>query len=198
MKKYTVPFYSQHWDLDKWKELGYASHAEAKYWEESSCGILCVKMIIDAFRLKHGQAVLPSTKDLIFEAVTQGSYTDENGWKHEGLRNLMRDMGYKADTGVFKPEELKKALDEGALPIASVRWGFEAKQKKLKEKIAFWRKYGGHLIVLLGYKQEKGELTGFYVHHTSSYKEKEWADKFIPIEKFNQGFAGRGILVSEK
>lgn len=195
--KHTTPFYSQHWNLEKWKELGYASHAEAKYWESSCCGILCVKMIIDSFRLKNNQAVLPSVKDLIFEGVSLGAYTDENGWSHLGLKALIEDMGYKAQAQVCTLRDLKEALDKGKFIIASVRWAFNPK-KKLREKVLFWRKEGGHLIVVHGYEEENGKLTGFYVHHTSSDKSKEWEDTFIDIKRFTKGFAGRGIVVSEK
>jgi len=51
----SPPFYAQKWDLSKWRELGFDSQKDAKYWEASSCGILCLKMAMDAILSERSQ-----------------------------------------------------------------------------------------------------------------------------------------------
>ncbi|MFH1405399.1 MAG: hypothetical protein ABIH21_04900, partial [Patescibacteria group bacterium] len=59
------PFYSQKWDLDKWEMMGFESWDDARYWEKSSCGILSLKMAIDAFQSKKDSEKTPDIKPYI-------------------------------------------------------------------------------------------------------------------------------------
>lgn len=192
--KFLVPFYSQHWDLDDWQNLGYKSRKDAHYWQESCCGILCMKMVLDSFRAQKNQSLLPSVKALIDQGVERGAYQDATGWSHVGLVSFIESFDYPARACKLKVKDIKKALDNNQLIIVSIKWGFRS-DKGLKEKILFWKKYGGHLAVVIGYEEENDKILGFYVHHTSKVEELEQADEFISISKFLKGFTGRGIVV---
>lgn len=189
--KMNVPFYTQCWDLDAWQDLGYERREDAEYWQRSSCGILCAKMVMNGLR----EGSIPHTiKELIDIGVAKGSYADATGWSHEGLVELVQSFSFVAQRGSFSVEALREALASGALPIVSIKWAFQ-NTKTLKERILFWKKYGGHLAVLVGYEEEHGHLTGFYVHHTSKIFEQNWEARFVPLKKFLKGYTGRGILV---
>lgn len=181
---YDVPLVSQHWDLDKWKTLGFDSWEDAEYWQRSCCGILCLQEIASFFN-----ATSYSTKQLIDEGQKLGGYSEEHGWKHEGLVRLAEKLGLKAERKSLSADELKTALNNKKLPIVSIKWAFKP-NKSLKEKLLFWKKYGGHLAVVVGYDD-----AGFYVNHTSKILEQNWKARLVPIDTFSAGYTRRAILV---
>lgn len=194
----NIPFYPQKWDLDDWEKLGFKDKEDAQYWQDSSCGVLCLKMIVDYFRIKNNQEISPKISDFVKKGEKIGAYEHSIGWKHSGLVKLAEEFGLK---GEFKDkqthEKLVDAIDKGKIPIISVKWAFEKGRKSLKELILFWRKYGSHLILVTGYKKDGDKITGFYVHHTSTSKEYNWKNKFVPIDKFNVGYTQRCIYIYE-
>jgi len=181
---FDVPLYSQSWDLDNWKKLGFKSRDEAEYWEKSCCGILCINEIA-SFLNKTSY----STVKLIEQGQKLGGYSDKHGWSHDGLVKLATELGLKADRKSQTLNDLKIALDDGRLPIISIKWAFKP-TKSVKEKLFFWKKYGGHLAVVVGYNDK-----GFYVNHTSKIAEQNWKARLIPYDRFEAGYTGRAILV---
>jgi hypothetical protein len=91
MIRHTLPFRSQSWDLTQWERLGFSSETEANYWQDSSCGVLCLGMILDAV-----SQTAPSTKELIDRGISFKAYTDNTGWSHEGLAALAQSYGLSA------------------------------------------------------------------------------------------------------
>lgn len=184
-----VPFRSQSWELEHWQKLTFASREEARYWERSSCGVLCLGMAAEYFGMKR------STKELIDQGLVLGAYTEAAGWSHAGLVKLAHAIGLDAKQQTFTLIDLQKAIDENQVPIVSVKPGFRT-DKSLKERLLFWKRYGGHLVTVVGYKLEQGHLFGFFVHHTSSGG-NDWQGQLIPLETFRRSFSGRGIVVSK-
>jgi hypothetical protein len=193
----NVPFYSQKWNLDDWQKLGFKSYEDAKYWEISSCGVLSLKMAIDGFLLEQGEPLSPSISEYIKKGVALGAYTDALGWSHSGLVRLAEAFGATAVARQnVTPDELREALKNNYLPIISIKWAFES-TKSLKEKIFFWKKVGGHLALVVGFDEDEGGVNGFCVHHTSETEEYNWQYKFLPLDKFKQGFTGRCIMIKQ-
>ncbi len=192
--KRDIPFYSQAWELDRWSELGFANREEATYWERSSCGILCLKMAIDALRSRAGQPLSPSIRDYIRIGLEIKAYNDASGWEHDGLVCLAKHFGVAArrESGL-SVEKIIEYMREGAIPLVSVKWGF-ATEKTLKEKLLFWKKYGGHIAVVTGFETDSDPQT-IIVHHTSKRPEGNWIHRDLPLKQFQDSFTGRGILV---
>ena len=193
--KTFVPFYSQKWDLFDWKQLGFTSFADAEYWERSSCGVLCLKMAIDGVRQESGQEPSPALIEYIKTGVTIGAYHDATGWSHTGLVRLAKHFGVVA----YRHERvslqaLHTAVQRKQLAIVSVRSGFE-KKLSLKQKLQFWKRFGGHLALVVGSEERNGIVTGLYVHHTSIRPEYNWESRFIPTEVFKANFTGRCIFI---
>lgn len=192
--KMEAPFYPQKWDLDQWKELGFESFDDAEYWERSSCGILCLKMAIDAFLSDQTKPFSPSIDEYIRKGVEIGAYKDSTGWSHDGLVRLANEFGFSAiKKGDVGAAELREALEKGCLPIVSIKWNFEG-HRTLKEKILFWKKVGGHLALVIGFKGDE-DPEGFFVHHTSIRPAYNWPNKFLPVAEFEKGFTGRCIFI---
>ncbi len=192
--KLSVPFYGQSWNLDAYEKLGYKDREEAEYWQRSCCGILCIKMAMDSFLIQQHKLLTPSIKELIDRGVKRGFYTDASGWSHEGLANMVHDFGFSGVSQDLSVNGLRDALQKHWVPIVSIKWGFR-NTKTLKEKLLFWKKYGGHLGLLVGFEEEHGSVTGFYVHQTSKILEQNWQARFVPIKNFLVGYTGRGIII---
>lgn len=186
-----VPFHSQHWNLDDWQALGFSDRADAEYWQRSCCGVLCLQMIVEYFLHKKLSLI-----GLIHQGQQLGAYTDALGWSHEGLVRLAKENGISAEQRQMKPEDLRLAIDKNAIPIISIKWAFRL-TKTIKEKILFWKKYGGHLAVVVGYRVEEGKVMGFYVHHTSKISEQNWISRYLPLAFFQAGYTGRAIVVHQ-
>ena len=183
-----IPFHPQIWELDSWNELGFKSREDAKYWQDSSCGVLCLKMATEGFLDKE----VDSVSQIIKKGKDLGAYSHDSGWSHQGLVNLAQQYGLNAySSETLNEKRLKQLLHQGSLIIISIKWAFEI-NSSLKEKILFWKKHGGHLALVIGYEEGKG----FFVHHTSISPGYNWAGELIPFRKFKQGFTGRGIILN--
>ncbi|MEI7750356.1 MAG: C39 family peptidase [Candidatus Moraniibacteriota bacterium] len=183
---HRIPFYPQHWDLDQWAEMGFKDREEAEYWQESSCGILCLRMALE------GLGIVPNVPiiDLARTGVGMGAYTHEKGWSHDGLCRLAEHYGAEAvSKGTLSTDDLKRFLDMGRLPIVSIKWAFRD-VKTVRERLLFWKRFGGHLALLIGYDE-----TGFIVHHTSIRKEYNWDARHLSFSDFERGSTGRTVMV---
>lgn len=184
-----IPFYSQIWDLNKWSELGFNSYQDAKYWQDSSCGVLCLKMAVDGILAEESDPIA----EMIKKGQEIGAYSHTQGWSHQGLAELARWYQVKAHPDqALTAVKIKKILEEGGLVIASVKWAFES-TKSWRERVLFWRKRGGHLALIIGYHRE-----GFAVNHTSITPGYNWQGELVPFKKFSQGFTGRGVVITTR
>ncbi len=134
-----------------------------------------------------------ATKELIDRGLKLGAYTDATGWSHRGLVQLAESIGLRAMSGHASVEDLRAAIDRDEVAIVSVKPDFTA-EKTFKERVLFWKRYGGHLVTIIGYRLVDDRLSGFVVHHTSS-EGKDEARRFVPIETFNASYTGRGIVI---
>ena len=187
----SVPFHPQKWDLSRWRELGFASEQDAEYWERSCCGILCLQMAAEHWTDKRYRTV-----DLIEQGRALDAYTDATGWSHAGLVRLAGELGMEVRSGAFAPNFLAEAVEAGKLAVVSIKWGFY-NRKTPRERLLFWKKYGGHLALVIGAKRENGRLAGFYVHHTSIREGYNWENRFVPLRDFKRGYTGRAILLAK-
>lgn len=190
MVSLKIPFYPQIWNLDKWNELGFKSREDALYWQNSSCGVLCLKMAIEGLLVKE----IDSISKIIEKGKEFSAYSHERGWSHLGLIKLAKVYGVNAYRDEFLTEaRLKKILNDGGLVVVSIKWAFESTQD-WRERVLFWRKKGGHLALVIGYEEEKG----FIVNHTSISPGYNWERKLIPFRQFGWGFTGRGIILGAR
>lgn len=191
-----VPFYPQKWNHEKWQDNGFDNTNESKHWEPRSCGILSLKMAMDGLAMIHSRPLSASIGELIKQGVTQGAYTPGPGWIHKGLADLAKEYGYRAQNrGGITAKQLQVMIESDHLPIISIKWAFVMK-KTLKERLLFWKKYGGHLALVVGVKTTGDNIDGLYVHHTSTTEGYNWVAKFIDLKTFEKAFTGRCIEIS--
>lgn len=78
-----------------------------KNWINRSCGVTCVKMVLDYFFEKDliyfaGPKNKLSINQLIDEGIQIGSYKENVGWIHSGLVKILRNHGVLSYTQEFK------------------------------------------------------------------------------------------------
>lgn len=181
MKKlvHKIPYFSQ-LSKHEWRKRGFKDAEEAVSWENRSCGIACIKMVLEM----HDQHKGILFADLIKEMEEKGVYKEGIGCIHQGIADELTGRGIESERiKIEKIEELKDLLDQGNICIVSVGPGLSEGRKS------------GHLVPAIGYVEEDGKIISIIIHHTSSYEGWQWPEKEIDIERFINHFSGNGIRV---
>jgi len=205
----TVPYYCQIADqanaadyLDKgkslledpfWKKTGAANTHEYVYWAARSCGMVCVKMCVEAF----GGACLPLQvwieRGLALNAyLTEkrpGQAVVEKGWLHAGLAQVMEQVGLSTEVKAVDMAGLYEELSGGKLVIASVSHELGS-EKPITHQ-------GGHLVVVTGMLCNDGDISVVVIHNPSGRRAALQASAVIAVERFVQAFSGRVITVKK-
>jgi hypothetical protein len=178
-KLHKVPFYSQR-SQDDWQERGFENIEEAVFWQGKSCGIACMKMVLDM----HTDYAGKKFSDLIKEMDEKGVYKAGVGCVHQGIASDLNSKGI--DSQRMKIENLddfRKFIDQDNIFIASIGPGFIEGRKS------------GHLVPVVGYKEEGGKITHLIIHHTSSSEKWQWPEREIDASTFIDHFSGNTIRV---
>ena len=187
-----IPFHTQCVTPENFASEGYATLEEGESWTCRSCGIASVRMVIDGLRALRGQEPCPCQAEMLRRGLTLGAYKPGVGWIHQGLADLAAEYGV---TGTAlrgqTPEDIRAFLAAGRPCIASVSPRFAGGEP---EETGTPIPRGGHLVVLLGYAEEDGALTGYFVHHPSCFPEYSWPDCSVDAERFNASFSGNCIV----
>jgi uncharacterized protein YvpB len=166
--KLLVPYYSQFADV------------EDRYWMPRACLPSCLKMVLDY----HNKTNTPSINDLIKKGEADGGY-GKSGWFHDSIVNLAKEYGLDAhrEENILGIESLKNSLDKNNPIIVSVT-KFILGQTKF------------HTIVLTGYEEVGGEVSGFYFHDPESTSiERHRESQFVNIETFNKEWRKMAIFI---
>ena len=179
-KIHNTPYYSQLSTPD-WEARGFVSFEEAEYWQTRSCGIACIKMVLDSHEAHKNQKFA----DLIREMEEKGVYVDGVGCVHQGIADQFNVRGIDSQrTKIDSPEKFKKYIDQDNIFIVSIGAGFIDGKKN------------GHLVPVIGYTSDAGgKLLSLIVHNTSSYHGWQWPEKEIEVERFINHFSNNAIRV---
>jgi hypothetical protein len=176
----------------RWEETGAATPQEYAYWVERACGIVCVKMCVEAFNgpihnqmewIKKGLAVEGYLITKNEEGVEQ-----EIGWVHSRLALLIQNEGFFAAPAKASVTGIYDVLNQGKLVIASVSY-------ELGTPFPITRK-GGHLVVIVGVDSKNNVPQKFIIHNPSGRKTELQANASIPVERFEAAFSGRVVIAS--
>lgn len=136
--EHPVIYEKQHFDLNKYKELGFKSKKDAAIWSNNSCGIACLLMAIKYFRKANSLQL----SELLFEGLKYNYYDSTKGWLHKGLGELSKKyrLNYQLSGGNFNIDVILDSLNNKRLVIASIAHKFPSNGNK-----------SGHLILINGY-----------------------------------------------
>ena len=182
-----IPFYSQRIEDGMFDREGFRSREEAAYWQDRGCGVACLKMILDGYRIASNLAIETSYGQLVCQGLEMGAYC-KKGWIHAGLVRLANRYGLQGSA--FRNSDISTLLAELKLQrpcIVSVTTCFRGGLNS-PDGIIF--QPGGHLAVALGFNQADGETTGFIVNHPSSSSEYNWSHRSVDLSRFKASFSG--------
>jgi hypothetical protein len=173
-----------------WRIFGAQSAQEYSYWVMRACGIVCVKMCVEAFartqRTVHDwiRMGLDRKGYLIQEEAGQRV---ERGWIHHTLAELMSSEGLYSRAVPAALEEIIDNLRKGRLFIASVSY-----ELGTLNPITF---KGGHLVVLRGMDLKDGFPVTVYLNNPSGRYSDLQENAAVSGERFEAAYTGRGIVV---
>jgi ABC-type bacteriocin/lantibiotic exporter with double-glycine peptidase domain len=160
-----VPLYSQIADIS------------SVAWKQKGCGVADVAMIVEFYK--------PNTttvQEVLEEALSQGAYQKNVGWKHSGLAALAVKYGLVGKTVDLSYEKketayshFKNTVKEGPV-IASIHRGFDPKSPY------------GHLVVITGFDDEM-----VYFNDPG----KRDGIRKVPVADFMKGWKKRLIVIRE-
>jgi hypothetical protein len=165
-----------------WQEMGFPDKETAAYWEERTCGVACIKMILEAATQKSADNMYNLTQDL----YQREAFLPKVGWIHQKLADYGIEKGLKGFRKNIKTSsEIIELLQDGYLIIVSIGVGFEDNKKS------------GHLILVHGAVTENNQCTHLIVHHPSCRENYEYVDRKIPINLFTEHFSGNIIALKK-
>lgn len=122
---------------------GFNTPEMAMIWRDRSCGIACVRMILQSLGLSA-----PSLARLVKDGTSKGRYIDNVGWSHSGLAEFLEEAGLTAHAKQFSSlRALDQALKAPSVVILSVRPAFED-----QSNAPIFARKGGHLVLCHGYE----------------------------------------------
>lgn len=183
MKKLDIPFLSQKDNVLK------------KEYSHNSCGIVCVKMILD-----FAQKTSRTLDELIQEGYVVGG-TEFAGWNHETLVRVLRNHGVLSYRQEFKSHSVDLETKQGVENIEVTNSFRELGFQKIKNSIdmgypvmisvkpGFGENGGDHLILIVGYSDES-----FFVNDPQR-KGQEKDPVPVSKEKIDEYWKGLSIFV---
>ena len=173
-----------------WSCYGAANPGEYAHWVLRACGIICVKMCVEALggsQLSvHGWIKRGLDRDG-YLTVDHDGVLEERGWVHRVLAELIEAEGLFAQAVTTDLSGILHYLSQDRLFIASVSY-----QLGTRDPITF---KGGHLVVVQGAELVDGEPIKIFLNNPSGRYPDLCANAGIPAQRFQEAYTGRGIVV---
>ena len=138
-----------------------------------SCGVTCVKMILDF----HGLDENSNLEALVEKGFAEGGF-GPNGWVHDYFVKLLVSYGLTGSYRMEKMnegkdlEEIAKSIESGILPIVSV-------ERRLFDSRSF------HMVCLSGTRRDQqGNLLGFFYTDPAKLDRKSGINIFVTKDTF--------------
>lgn len=174
----------------KWEGFGSDNAEDYAFWSHRVCALACLKMAIEAYGQSEST---PNLWTLVQEGLKLDGYLlkDEQGrWIDEGwyvaaqiklaeaYRLKMTGYPYTSPFGICK------AIHEGCLVAATVT-------PELGERIPQSKRYGGHLVMVIGFRWENGKPIAYCVHNPSGRYQELQESAWVTATRFHQSYAYR-------
>lgn len=178
----------------RWPDYGAITPDEYAHWAMRSCGVVCVKMVVEGLG-----GPTQSVMDWVGEGLALDGYLAEirderpveKGWKHGALAELAQGHSFHAElVAGLAVDDLAGLVREDRCLLASV-------SSEIGEGVDLpITRRNGHIVVVHGYvEDEAGELTHLVLHNPSGRSADLRAGARIPVERFGEAFSGRGIAI---
>ncbi len=180
----------------RWQEYGADTPADYAHWSLRACGVVCLKMAVDALSGEPPRPVMAWVREgLALDGYLTEIRPDrpdrpvEKGWKHAALVDLARAHGLWAEAATgLGLSAIIGHLAAGQLVIASV-------SSELGDSGPITRR-SGHLVVVIGLHLDADQQAAALIIHNPSGRTPDLqAGAVIPAGRFLQAFSGRGIII---
>ncbi len=187
--KIDIPFHSQY------------SDSIEKDWQDRSCAVLCLQMVLDFYGkkvepmnlIKEGLEISELLKE---KGREKDGYTRGFGWGHELLVILLKNNGVLAYRQDFKNSKFEKEYFE--LGLEKIRQNLLNKKPVITSiaKDINNPKTSGHMVVVSGFEEDSGEVKGFYIKDPEQKDSSENLDIFISLNDFKEVWKKLVIFVN--
>lgn len=186
------------YDDPKWMDFGFISRDDYSFWSQRLCALICLKMVVNTKKENKDETIASMTKKAIDKGGyivndTNGVFVDK-GWFYSPLIELAKEYGFSGEIKTkIKIKDLYECIIKGEFPIVSVNPSvirFDLDKCPNNKK-------GGHLILIVGFKWENNQCQGFYIHNPSGRIASTQEKAFIPIDRFIESFAERGMIFKD-
>lgn len=180
-------------DDPAWRDFGAADVETYHFWAPRVCALACIKMALGAFSSAQG---LPSLWELVeqglaldgYRAYDQAGRLVDEGWFYPALVRLGKRYGLAVTgRGYAGVSTICRLVREGWLVAPSVT-------PELGEYGSL-REYGGHMVVVYGFRWARGRCTHVLLHNPSGREAALQADAVIPVARFRQAYAYRLVAL---
>ena len=168
--KLDIPYYSQFLDVPD------------EYWKSRSCGMACLKMVLD-----HHKAKTPALYDMVKRGKEEGGHTPF-GWLHDYSLGIARGYGFQADRR--EKMDVESSLGDFVSRLGKNEPIIVSVFRNFSEKDKF------HQVVLTGFEEDEGKLSGLYFHDPDSRDRESKKHLFIPISIFIENWRRMAIFIS--
>jgi hypothetical protein len=206
---YPVPYYSQFASPDRiaefleenqpiasdprWAEYGASSPEEYAHWSIRACGVVCVKMAVEALSSKPDGSIMEWVRrglaldGFLIQQTEEGP--KEIGWKHTALAALAEQNGLM---GTLVSELTLPVIADH---IAADRMVIASVTPEIGWQAPITRR-SGHLVVIYGVElSDTGQIEALILHNPSGHTEALRAGAILSASRFEQAFSGRGIVI---
>lgn len=172
-----------------WRRFGADDPSEYAFWAPRVCALACLQMAM----MTHNSQPPPTMWQLVQEGLEVGGYRlhDEDGrWIDEGWyfpaqmtlaeRYGLQMQGYSYQS----PLAICPHIREGRLVAVAV-------SPELGERKPQTNRYGGHLVLVIGFRWANGHPVAYQVHNPSGRYPELQAGAWIPASRFQQHYAYR-------
>lgn len=175
----------------EWHRFGAEEPAEYAFWAPRVCALACLKMAVEAF---HPQTQ-PSLWQIVQEGLALKGYTVrddrgkwvDQGWYVQAQIELAARHGLQAVGRAYaSPLSICRYIREGWLAAATVT-------PELGERQPGKGRYGGHLVLIYGFRWQHNRPDAYYLHNPSGRFPELQAHAEIPAARFHPAFAHRLI-----
>jgi hypothetical protein len=169
-----------------WVASGAADAMEYEWWGRRMCGVACLRSLLAERELE-----VPASVILAKRLLAAGAYLRRHDGGLDGLIYapfvawLADEWGIKAEVAApLSVNDLVDAVQAGARVMASV-------SPRIREPAGRPPQRGGHLVLVHG-----AGADGLVVHNPSGATPATQASAMVSLGRFDECYAGRGVIIS--